>query len=382
MAQYQKYGINPLLISIITGQKVEEISLRPTAGMLPGRYGRIVAKNMDKVIERVPQNIYRLRCTSCDKAGDYDLGTVAMDVKQYYEQSSGKTERADMADFVQMSGYFRCKHCNAAGGWEFVGAGKSMLMMGLTTAMIAPAIGLETTVQRFVVGNILIDGDYSPKWGSDAEEYYLKKLSQMPQDAFSWNRLGNAYLKGKRTDLAVTAFERSVAIDNTQLESHYSLGGILYEIGELEAAAVHLRQTLACAHRYRHMPADILRNMLASSLQMLFEINVQTGKKVPVVPSEEEMAAAREPGLDKNASLAIDKMIDLTIYPDQNKTLLAAAELYMGQRREEIPGNKRELYLPLVSEQAMVINRSALRPLARINKQAPQKKKDKKKRRK
>ncbi len=381
MAQYQKYGINPLLISIITGQDVKEVSPRPNAGALPGTYGKIVAKNMDKVIERVPKNIYRLRCTTCGKAGDYDLGTAVMDVKQYYEHSSQNAARVDIADFIQISGYFRCKHCNAAAGWEFVGAGKNMLMMGFTTAMIAPSIGLENTAQRFMVGNILIDGGYCPQWGTDAEEHYLKKLSQTPQEAFIWNRLGNAYLKGKRADLAATAFEQAVTIDSGQLESHYSLGGILFEIGQLETAALHLRQALACAHRYQHMPADALRNMLVSGMQMLFEINVQTGKSVPVIPLEEELAAAREPGLDKNTSLAVDRMVALNIYPDKPNTLLAAAELYMGKRREEIPQAKRELKLWSLSEQAMVLNRSALRPLAQVNKQAPQKKKDKKKRR-
>jgi len=53
---------------------------------------------------------------------------------------------------------------------------------------------------------------------TDLEEYYLKMLKQDPENAWIWNRLGNAYYKGGRADLAVVAFEESVKYDPRQTE--------------------------------------------------------------------------------------------------------------------------------------------------------------------
>lgn len=72
----------------------------------------------------------------------------------------------------------------------------------------------------------------------------LEKLQSEGQNAFLWNKLGNLYNRGNRTDLAVVAFEQSLYLDPSHAESHFSLGQIFEQIGEAEQAAYRFRQTL------------------------------------------------------------------------------------------------------------------------------------------
>jgi len=73
MAINRKYGINPRLISLITGKDLSEIPDSPTASKLPGHYGRIVAKKMDNFPREFPKNVHSLICTSRAACGLFYL---------------------------------------------------------------------------------------------------------------------------------------------------------------------------------------------------------------------------------------------------------------------------------------------------------------------
>ena len=380
--EMQKYGINPKLISALTGTDLSAVDAKPTASSFPGKYGKLVAKNMDKLPKPYVNNRYRLQCGHCGKTGEYNLGAVAFDIHAFGEAASDLLGRADLMDHLQAAGYFRCKHCNGAGNWQLSKSDMGMLQLALMAAMVAIGgkIGnVNHVADRFIFGAIIVDKDFKPRWGTDAEEHFLVKLEKKPQDAYLWNRLGNYFRKNGRADLAAAVFEHSIHIDKTQMESYFSLGSILYEVGEYEAAGWHLRQAMIYADRYPHMTALDMRKMLVTALEVLFEINAITNDRVPPLPTPEELAIAREEFKEDDMKSAAFAVLDLEIFPDRPETLLPVAEMFMGKRQDELPQAEKKLKLPVASalSQTQVGNRSALRPIAKINKQAPRKKKGK-----
>ncbi|MBP2661466.1 MAG: hypothetical protein H6Q69_4498 [Firmicutes bacterium] len=300
--KYQKYGINPLLISVATGQAVGTISQRPTAAMLPGKYSKIVYKHIKEVNEEFPENIFRLTCGKCGKSGDYDLGTIVF--------STDSTDTGNGVEKFQALGYFRCKHCNTAGEW------------------------VET-----------------------------------PDNAYFWNRLGNSYYRGKRPDLAVFAHEQALANDIGQVESHYSIGKILIECGELEKASEHLRQAVAFSYQYKYLKAYDLREIIVGAIEILLTIYKRSSNKINILPKPNEQAMAH---LTKS-QIAATAMLDFEIEYDRRETLYPLAEVYLGDRRNELLPEERAIRKQ---------SNTPVWPLAsKVNKQKPAKKNKNKKRR-
>jgi tetratricopeptide (TPR) repeat protein len=343
MAVNRKYGINPRLISLITGQNLSEIPESPTASMLPGSYGQIIAKKINKIPLEYSENIHLLTCTRCGYNGKYNLGLVVIDHKKYQNMNQGKfedegNESPSLLECFQATGYFRCRQCNAAGYWEFPNQTKIAFYLGSISAVIFHEEDLSK--QRFAYGAMVLADGSRHRWATDIEEHYLNKLTEHPEDAFTWNRLANSYLKGGRPDLAAVAFEESLKIDPGQAESLYSLGKLLYDAGENEAAVRYLCQTLIYAQRYDRMKAEDMRDMLTVTLQILFDIHNDIEKLLSALPTASEILP---PGENLGKLDAIVHM-DLDIYPDDPSSFYPLAEMYMGKRLNELPPEAQTLY--------------------------------------
>jgi len=128
------------------------------------------------------------------------------------------------------------------------------------------------------------------------------------------------------------AFEQSLKIDPAQAESLYSLGRILHEAGGDEAAVEYLRQALICAGRYERMKAEDMRDMLTSAMEYLLEIYEDFEIFFSNLPKAQDMLLPGEP----LSSSYIFKFMDLTICPDDYKSLYPLAEMYMGKHRDQL----------------------------------------------
>ncbi|MBT8144865.1 MAG: tetratricopeptide repeat protein [Gammaproteobacteria bacterium] len=85
-----------------------------------------------------------------------------------------------------------------------------------------------------------------------------------PQAADDFLRLGNTMRFVGRTDLALQAYERSVALRPSQAEAHLLLAGARVEAGELPAALEAIEQALAVRPRYQSawaLKATILQRL-------------------------------------------------------------------------------------------------------------------------
>ncbi|MDF2572690.1 MAG: hypothetical protein K0R55_4294 [Sporomusa sp.] len=357
MEKYQKYGINPFLISIATGQDATNVPLRPTVAMLPGKYPRHIYKYIKEINSLFPENIFRLTCKSCDKSGDYDLGTMVL--SPITDQSKG------MPNQFQAVGYFRCKHCNTAGEWELSQRMQTVLAGKMATAPSEDADSKENS--GVVFGQALIDGEFAPRWGSDAETYFLNMLCKNPKDSYLWNRLGNIYYKGKRPDLAACAYEQAILVDMGQVESHFSLGQMLLDCDELEAAAEHLRQAVAFAHQYNSLSALDLRELIVGALIVLLAIYNQSNMKIDMLPSPKELAIASF----TKSEIAATAKFDFDIDPHRRETLYPLAEVYLGARRDELSAEDRTIHIPRPKAAWPVSNK--------VNKQKSSKKSKKRK---
>jgi hypothetical protein len=289
-----------------------------------------------------------LICDHCGSKGKYDLGFVAFNLERYQKDQNDSSDKIlpvqrDMMDYVQTTGYFRCKQCNGAGDWK---AKDPFFIFGLLTGLLA---GGEEEESRYMAGEISLYDGSKPKWATDAEENFLHKLRENGQDGYLWNRLGNLYLKGGRPELAAAAYEKSIQVDPSQVESHYSLGGLLYQVDELEKSAYHSRMMLVYARHYQKMAILDLREILAVGLQNLYDIHVESDRKIPFMPTKEEMEVLNS---FKEAAAGSEDptlaLVDLEVFPDDRKSFYPVAEMYMWLRRDEIPASERTLdqYLP------------------------------------
>ncbi|OPX87217.1 MAG: Tetratricopeptide repeat protein [Pelotomaculum sp. PtaB.Bin104] len=335
MTANSKYGINPRLISVITNRDLSDIPDSPTASMLPGSYGRIIAEKVNQGPREHPENIQRLVCNRCGRSGNYDLGLVAIDSDKaqklgHDDSVPAGTETLSILDCIQATGYFRCRQCNAAGHWKLSeSAERAIYLGGIGAAFFSPK---DISKQKFTYGGFVLADGSRHRWATDVEEYYLQKLAGQPDDAFTWNRLGNTYLAGGRPDLAAVAYEQSLIIDPAQMESHYSLAKALFNAGEKAAAAQHFRQALICAHRYSRMQAERMRDMLVSTFEYLLQIHCDMEKFLASLPTELDMLP---PGEAAYASGTVVSR-EINIYPGNPKSFYPMAEMYMGKRREEL----------------------------------------------
>ncbi|EQD58810.1 Tetratricopeptide TPR_2 repeat protein, partial [mine drainage metagenome] len=75
--------------------------------MLPSRHAAEAYRKMALFERHHPENFAMLICTNCGRKGKYDIGALVVN-----------PHNPDPFSSLQCTGYFRCKHCNAAGGWD------------------------------------------------------------------------------------------------------------------------------------------------------------------------------------------------------------------------------------------------------------------------
>lgn len=316
--------INPLLIQCLTNKEITEIPDSPTISWLTGKYAKLINKQKDSIRRLFEENPFMLTCTSCGRKGKYDVGLMVINA-----DSAKKEQKPEKC--IQTTGYFRCKHCNDAGYWEMP---KQFLMMSITGMLMK---GSSDAEQKCTVGeNQLYDGSWH-LFSSDAETHLLHKLSADPNNSFIWNRLGNLYHKGSHPELAASAFEHSIAIDPSQTESHFTLGGLLLQIDEYEKSSYHFKQMLLSANNYQSMPAEELQQMLATGLQDSFFIYQHSNGEIPFLPTKEELETfGRLEELENNS---ID--MEREVFPEETESFFPFAEIYMGSQSKKLSNRLR-----------------------------------------
>ncbi len=323
--------INPLLIQMLTGKDSGE---SPTRSALPGAYVREIFRNKEQLSPIYEKNHHMLTCKSCSRKGKYDVGILSVNSEEVVKD--GDTQK-----HIQMTGYFRCKHCNEAGNWELPNSILISIMVGSL-----PLLGGSESNPNVSFGkNQLFDGT-SHQYATDAEEHLLQILKERPRDAYIWNRLGNLYQKGNRPELGVSVFEHSVRLDPKQVESHYTLGDMLAQIEDFPNASYHFRQMLLHAREYKKLPAEKLRDMLAIGLRELFIMSDHTDGEVSILPTPEELEASVQQEIQPGTSVDLE----MEIFPDDVETFFPLAEIFMGLRAKEIPLRERTLNVPKASK--------------------------------
>lgn len=310
-------GISPTLVSLLTDTSEELLPERLTLSLLPGRMTKKIARKSSTISHRNPINKHVLTCLSCGRKGKYDLGKVIV------HRDTSKTDNSDgPADDIQCTGYFRCKHCNGAAGWELPSDFSSFLVFGMIEKL---AVGSSRQMQFGILR--LFDG-YEPKWATDGEDYILRRMRAEGQNGFLWNRLGNLYRSGGRPELAAVAFEQSLRLDPTQMESYVSLGDMLHEIDECEDAAYHFRKALVHARTYHRLERPLLLDMLAVTLQHLFGIHMDQ-PVIPFLPTHDEYG-------DTVMNISDEGVMELrefSLRADDPKSFYPVAEMYLGMQQ-------------------------------------------------
>lgn len=321
-----KSNFNPLLLSALTKKDLKDISPIPSVSDLPGRYIQVVSKNAKIAPRAFRKNVQMLRCGNCKKMLRYDIGHITINVNDFQ-----KDKTKDLDKHIQSTGYFRCENCNSAGNWETTNEYQVMLFSSLL------ALTSQIEDELFSLGkNQLFDGS-NHRYSTDAEEHLLHKIITHEENALLWNRLGNLYFKGGRADLAVAAFEHSLSIDPLQTESLYSLGMILEDI-EPNVAAGFYHKTLITASSYTIMEAKALRELIYFVLQKLIYLSSASNGEIAFTPSREdyEELSIDIPYSNENISTVVNETLDT----EDINTFYPLAELFMGNRRNELPKTK------------------------------------------
>jgi tetratricopeptide (TPR) repeat protein len=329
--------INPRLIAALTGKPSNAIKPKPTKSMLPGKYTKQVAANMNKIEPRNHSNEQYLICKHCGKKGKYDLGMVLLDSQSYLdnEKVTGEYNNRDaIMDHIQATGYFRCKHCNGASHWN---TGSPMLVFSILGGCMN-----DRHDGVFSTGKLqLYDGTF-PRWCTDGEDHLLDQIFQNPEDSYIWDRLGNLYHSGGRPELAAAAYEKSLDIDQFHIESLFSLADFLMQLEEWEAASYHYRKLFLHARNYDRIDAEKLRELLAEAMSNAMTIHLESDQQIPFLPSKEESEQIFGNQADNDNPHRL-KLLDFELSTEDTRSFYGLAEAYMGTRAKELPAGNREM---------------------------------------
>jgi hypothetical protein len=222
----------------------------------------------------IPETVsMRLECAKCGHVARYRTDTVYIDPE--VEKKSKSPE-----DYVSFGSYFRCRKCKAAGPWVFT----PDATLAVTALMVGKLAGLNDDRLVFASPH-LFDGTRF-RSAAQAEEHLLGILEREPENALVWSRLGNIYFRCDMFPKASKAFTKALELDPDDIESHHSMGEILFEKENYERAAEHLRRVLTLARDHRELAQVSLRDLARNTLQMLAQINVRTDGKVEMLPSD------------------------------------------------------------------------------------------------
>lgn len=320
--------INPKLIQALTNEPLSQIPAAPTFKYLGGAYVKSIVDNLKKVQSQHPKNEMMMRCEQCGKTGKYNIGVVAISI----ENPKSK----------QLSGYFRCKHCNAGGPWEE----PLDLQMLAMTAVLAPDRNLPVHF-----GEIALSDGFKPPYATDAEEHYLQLIQKEPENALLWNKLGNLYKSGARPELAMAAFEKSIALDANQLESHLSIANLLHEIKDYKNAIYHFHQMMIVADKYTYLTAKHLRELLSYGICNSFIAAYESKNKFEPLPSQQQLIEAGSTANLQSAHLSQY----LTLSSEDISTFYPLAEAFMGNRLKKSSRPSRKQAAPRTGTKAQQV---------------------------
>ena len=302
--------INPLFIQALTGKPITQIPASPTFKHLGGKYVKSIVDQLKKVSLVFSENKINMTCKNCGKKYKYNIGTICVDVEKDRN--------------MQLTGYFRCKNCNSAGQWE----DSSELYMYAISALISP--NRDELPVHF--GQLQLFDGTCKKYASDGEEHLLSLIAASPDNALLWNKLGNLYYSGARPELAMAAFEKSIAIDPKQIESHLSIGNLLGYVGDFKNAIYHLQQVMLYAEHYEALDANSLRELVANAICNSFIASTESKMKYQALPTREQVEAA-----NCQANLNTAELIEgIELSSEDITTFYPLAEGFMGIRALEL----------------------------------------------
>ena len=305
--------INPKLIQALTNQLLTDIPSSPTFKHLGGTYVKSIVDHIKKIETPQPKNEMMMKCKQCGHSGKYDVGIVSISFAN--EEQKKPTQ--------QLSGYFRCKHCNTGGQWE---ESLELSMLGIS-AMLAPQNQLPVHF-----GEIQLSDGYAPPYATDGEEHLLQLIADSPTNGLLWNKLGNLYLTGSRPELAIIAFEKSIELDPHQVESHISIANLLMQLRNYKQAIHHLHQMMIAAEAYPHLEATRLRELLAHGICTSFIAATESRNKYEALPTKQQLIAA-----GSTVDLESDKLPRwLALSSEDITTFYPLAEAFMGERAIEL----------------------------------------------
>lgn len=311
--------INPKLIQALTNEPLANIPTSPTFKHLKGTYVKSIIDQIKKIETPQPRNDMMMKCKQCGHSGKYDVGILCISISNDQDQ---KPQR-------QLTGYFRCKHCNSAGPWE---DSTELLLLGMS-ALMAPEADLPVHY-----GQIQLSDGYVPLYATDGEEHMLNLIAASPTNSLLWNKLGNLYFTGSRPELAMAAFEKSIELDPYQVESHLSIANILMQLKNYKQVIHHLHQMMIAAENYPHLEAKNFRELLSHGICTSFIAATKSKNKYEALPSQQQLIAA-----GSTVNLQSDKLPRwLSLSSEDITTFYPLAEAFMGKRALELKGSTKK----------------------------------------
>jgi hypothetical protein len=215
-----------------------------------------------------------LRCRPCGRKGSYSVGRIFLN-SDWMKKDEDWLNRS-----FGFSGYIRCTHCNAGGPWDLTPSSTRALLALSMEAMSSPENArIHLAECRLFDGTVI-------RWGTEGEAHLKQLIAQDPDNYYLYSRLGNVYVSGDAPELALEPFREAIKRNERDVESHHSIGLILHERKEDDAAVHHLHQVLLHAH---HAPEktspEMLRNVVRHTLETLAEMHLKSGKTIPFTPS-------------------------------------------------------------------------------------------------
>lgn len=287
-----QYRLSPRLLSVVTQVPLERLPTRLTPSMFPGQQGRVVMRH--RQVFKSAQPLVRLVCQVCGRRADYPLYPIAFQ-REFLENGSSLSD-----DRIQVMAYIRCKGCNAADQLEFPDGTMPLLLRARLIGAARLPVDSDPENSPITYGIFEMFDGTRPATAKDAEDHLLDLIEAGSGDAaFLWDRLGNIYERGGRQDLAAVAFEQAIRIDPRQLESLYSLGLVLVEVGAVREGAHLLRRAFACAAGYRRLRPETRRWIVVEALSRLDQF------QAPFWPTADEVRMSGD-GIERGAPPAVD----------------------------------------------------------------------------
>jgi len=227
--------------------------------------------------------------------------------------------------------YFRCQGCDAGGPWGFPALSLARLMLLMNEQA-------EGSKRYFFPGRLTLFDGTTIRNVTEGEDYLKRRIALDPGNYYLWGRLGNLYRAGKRPDLACSAYRKAIELDPGDVESHHSLGEILFDEGDLVESARHLRRALGHAWERKDLSPEMKRSVVRSSLLNLVEIEEETGGYVKAFASASPMSGDQNAGDGEEEELVVAlRALDLSDEADLEELV----SVYL--REDRLPRWRRRL---------------------------------------